>query len=52
MGSEHCAAFKYLGLHISQSNLEIIIDQVKYIKSVDYTAISNDRKKQKRWPAV
>ena len=26
--------------------MEIIIDQVHYIKSVDYIAISNDRKKQ------
>ena len=47
IGSEHCAAFKYLGLNISQSNLEIITDQVNYIKSVDYIAISNDSKTQK-----
>ena len=46
-GSEQCAAFKYLCLYNSQSNLEIIIDQVNYIKSVDYIAISNDRKNQK-----
>ena len=41
------AAFKYLDLNINQSNSEIIIDQVNYIKSVDYIAISNDRKNQK-----
>ena len=46
IGSKHCAAFKCLGLNISQSNLEIIIDQIKCIKSVDYIAISNDRKNQ------
>ena len=40
-------AFQYLGLNISQSNSEIIIDQVNYIKSVDYIAISNDRKNRK-----
>ena len=39
---------KYLGLNISQSNSEIIKDQVNYIKSVDYIAISNDRKKTER----
>ena len=44
IGSEHCTAFNYLGLNISQSNLEIMIDQVNYIKSVDNIAISNDRK--------
>ena len=32
IGSEHCAAFKYLGLSIGQSNSGIIIDQVNYIK--------------------
>ena len=47
IGSEHCTAFNYLGLNISQSNLEIMIDEVNYIKSVDNIAISNDRKKQK-----
>ena len=47
IGSEHCAAFKYLHLNISQSNLEIIVDQIKYIKSVDYIAVSNDRNNQK-----
>ena len=45
-GSEHCAGLKYLGLNISQSNLKIMIDEVNYIKSIDYIAISNDRKKQ------
>ena len=44
IGSEHCAAFKYLGLNISQPNSEIMINQVNYIKSVDYIAILNDRK--------
>ena len=34
-GSEHCAAFKYLGLNISQPISEIIIDQINYVKSVD-----------------
>ena len=43
--SEHCATFKYLGLNISQSNSETIRDQVNHKKSVDYIAISNDRKK-------
>ena len=48
IGSEQCATFKYLGLNISQSNLEIIIDQVDYIvKSVYYIAISNARKKRR-----
>ena len=47
IGLEHCAAFKYLGLTINQYNSEIIIDQVIYIKSVDYISISNDRKNQK-----
>ena len=46
IGSEHCAAFKYLGLIISQSNSEIIIDQVNYIISVDFFTKSNDRKDQ------
>ena len=41
IGSEHCAAFKYLSLNISQPNLGIIIDQVNYI------TISNNRKNQK-----
>ena len=48
IGSEHCAAFKYLGLYISQSNSEIIIDQVSYMKLVYYIALSNDRKKPER----
>ena len=48
IGSEHCAAFKYLGLNISQPNSEIIRDQVNHKKSIDYIAISNDRKKPKR----
>ena len=49
IGSEqHWAAFKYLGLNISQSNSEIIIYQINYIKSVDYSAISNDKKKQQK----
>ena len=47
MGLKHCAAFKHLGLNISQSNFEIILDQVNYINTVDVNAISNDRKKQK-----
>ena len=46
IGSEHCAALKYLGLIISQSNSEIIIDQVNYITSVDFFTKSNDRKDQ------
>ena len=47
IGSEqHCAAFKYLGLNISQSNSEIIIDQINYIKSVDYSAISNNKNRK------
>ena len=50
--SEDWAAFKYSSLNISRSNLEIIIDQVDYIKSVDYIAISNVRKKAKRWLTV
>ena len=33
---------------LNQSNSEIIIDQVNYIKSVDYIAISNDKKKPER----
>ena len=32
---------------LNQSNSEIIIDQVNYIKSVDYIAISNDKKNRK-----
>ena len=53
IGSEqHWAAFKYLGLNISQSNSEIIIYQINYIKSVDYSAISNDKKKTERWLTV
>ena len=36
---QNTAALKYLGLNISQSNSEIIIEQVNYIKSVDYSAI-------------
>ena len=48
MGSEHCVAFKYLGLNINQSNSEIIRDQVNNKKSVDYIAISNDRKNPKK----
>ena len=47
IGSEHCAAIKYLDLNISQSNSEIIIDQVNCIKSVKYIVISNNRKNQK-----
>ena len=47
IGSGHCAALKYLGLNIIQSHSKIIIDQVNYIKSINYIAISNDRKKQK-----
>ena len=46
-GSEHCAAFKYFGLNISQPISEIIIDQVNYVKSVDlllYQAIEKTRK--------
>ena len=38
---------KYLGQNIGQSNSEIMIDRVNYIKAVDYIAVSNDRKKQK-----
>ena len=34
IGPEHCAAFKYLGLNISQSNSTIIIDQVNYINYI------------------
>ena len=45
-GSEHCAVFKFLSLHISQPNSEIKTDQVKYIKSVDYIAMSDDRKRK------
>ena len=48
MGLKHCAAFKHLGLNISQSNFEIILDQVNYINTVDVNAISNDRKKNKK----
>ena len=33
IGSEHCAAFKYFGLNIGQSNSEIKIDQLNNIKS-------------------
>ena len=47
IGSEHCAAFMYLSPNISQSNSEITIDQINYIKSIDYIAISNNRKNQK-----
>ena len=36
---QNTAAKKYLGLNIIQSNSEIIIEQVNYIKSVDYIAI-------------
>ena len=46
-GSEHCAAFKYFGLNISQPISEIIIDQVNYVKSADlllYQAIEKTRK--------
>ena len=32
IGSEHCTEFKYLGLNINQSNSEITIDQVNYMK--------------------
>ena len=45
--SEHFAAFMYLGLNTSQCHSEIAMDQVNYIKSVDYIAISNDRKNRK-----
>ena len=48
MGLKHCAAFKHLGLNISQSNFEIILDQVNYINTVDVNAISNDRKKKQK----
>ena len=46
-GSEHCAVFKFLCLNISQSNSEIKIDQINYIKSVDYIAMLDDRKREK-----
>ena len=44
---------KYLGLNISQFNSKVTIDQVNYIKSVDYIATLSERKKTtKRWLAA
>ena len=46
-----CAALKYLGPNISQPSSETILDQVNSMKSVEYIAKSNDRKK-KRWMII
>ena len=44
IGTECCTAFKYLGLNITQSSKEIVLDQVDYINSLEYIKISNTRK--------
>lgn len=44
----HCGAFKYVGLNINQSSVKIILDQIDYIKSLEYIDIPNDRKKIKK----
>ena len=48
VGTEHSEAFQYLGLHLSQEHNCILLDQIKYISSVDLIEIASFRKTQKK----
>ena len=47
IGTEETGSFKYLGLHITQTNNGIEIDQTRYCQSINPIPVSKERKAQR-----